>query len=243
MTTTSRAAPARISARRRRRWWGVASVVGELALTAGVVLLLFCVYQLWWTNVQSAAATAAVQQDLVQEWRTHPAVVTHPQVEPEPATGEAFALMYIPRLRDKVWGLPVVEGVKTAQLAEGAGHYPGSAMPGEVGNFAVAAHRATHDEPFRDIDQLRVGDKVYVQTQTAWYTYILDKDKIVDPDAIWVVDPVPGKPGAVPTQELITLTTCNPRWASYERWIWWGHLVATTPADQGPPDRLTGTKG
>ena len=49
-------------------------------------------------------------------------------------------------------------------------------MPGEVGNFAVAAHRSTHDEPFANIDDLRVGDKVYVQTREAWYTYTLQKD-------------------------------------------------------------------
>ncbi len=209
--------------------------VGEVCLTLGVVLLLLCAYQLWWTNVESAAATAREQDAIVQQWAQEP----EPVVE-IPKIGKGFALLYIPRLRDKVWGLPIIQGVGLDVLAKGAGHYPKTALPGEVGNFALAAHRATHNEPFRDIDRLRDGDKVYVQTETSWYTYVLDKDKIVKPTDVWVIDPVPGKAGAEPSEKLLTLTTCNPRWASYERWIWWGHQVDERPVAEGPPDRLEG---
>lgn len=210
--------------------------VGEVLLTLGLVLLLLCVYQLWWTNVESAAATQREQQAIVQEWEQET-----PAAAPKiPKIGKGFALLYIPRLRDKVWGLPVIQGIGLDVLAKGAGHYPRTALPGEIGNFALAAHRATHNEPFRDIDRLRVGDKVYVQTDVTWYTYVLDKDKIVKPTDVWVIDPVPGKPGVEPTDRLLTLTTCNPRWASYERWIWWGHQVGERPVSEGPPDKLEG---
>lgn len=208
--------------------------VGEVFLTLGLVLLLLCAYQLWWTNVESAAATQREQEAIVQQWAQEP----EPAVE-IPKIGKGFALLYIPRLRDKVWGLPIIQGVGLDVLAKGAGHYPKTALPGEVGNFALAAHRATHNEPFRDIDRLRVGDKVYVQTDTTWYTYVLDRDRIVQPTDVWVIDPVPGKQ-VTPTEKLITLTTCNPRWASYERWIWWGEQVNERPVTDGPPDRLEG---
>lgn len=223
---------------------GTVRTLGELLVTAGVLLLLLCVYQLWWTNIESAAATSQEQQAIVSGWdRAHPplpSTKTPPVVTAQ--AGKGFALLYIPRLRDKVWGLPIIQGVGLDVLAKGAGHYPRTAMPGEVGNFAIAAHRATHNEPFRDIDQLRDGDKVYVQTEYAWYTYVLDKDKIVAPTDVWVVDPVPGKPNARPTEKLITLTTCNPRWASYQRWIWWGQQTAVRWAGEGPPDGLTGVE-
>ena len=77
-----------------------------------------------------------------------------------------------------------------------------------------------------------------VETQDGWFVYELEKDKIVLPSDTWVIDPVPGDPGAIPTEALITLTTCNPRWASYERWIWWGTLVETRDRTQGPPAEL-----
>ncbi len=219
---------------------GTVRTVGELLVTAGVLALLLVVYQLWWTNVQSAHATQVEQDQIVQQWRAADPVPAKRPKAVKPVAGKGFALLYIPRLKDKVWGLPVIEGVGLDVLAKGAGHYPGTAVPGAVGNFALAAHRATNNEPFADIDRLQAGDKVYVQTATGWYTYVLDRDKIVQPTDTWVIDPVPGKPGATPTQALITLTTCNPRWASYERWIWWGHLTHTRAASEGPPDRISG---
>lgn len=224
----------------------IVRTLGEVLITLGVLLLLMVVYQLWWTNVTSAAAISNERARIIEQW-SHPtpgqlSIAPAPSATAKPPSyGSGFALLYIPRLRDKVWGLPVMQGVGLDVLAQGAGHYPGSAMPGGLGNFAIAAHRATHDEPFRNIDQLQVGDKVYVQTRTAWYTYVLDKDEIVEPTDVWVIEPVPGQPGVKPKKRLITLTTCNPRWASYQRWIWWGHLVSKLPAGPATPDGITGT--
>jgi sortase A len=129
--------------------------------------------------------------------------------------------------------MPVLESVALSDLARGIGHYPQSQLPGQEGNFAVAAHRATNGEPFRDIDRLRVGDTVYVETQDAWYEYTLRRDQIVRPTDTWVIDPVPGDPGAVPTDRLITLTTCNPRWGNTTRWIWWGDLTMRYDKSEG----------
>lgn len=214
--------------RRPSRGWTVVGVVGELLVTVGVLLLLFVVYQLWWTNVVADQAASRASDELAREWENEPAPPAdgeddEPTIEAIP--GNAFALMYIPRLSDSVWGTPVLEGVQPAQLAQGIGHYPETAMPGEVGNFAVAGHRATNGEPLKDIDQVREGDEVIVQTQTRWYVYTLNRDQIVAPNATWTIEPVPGRPDQEPTEELITLTTCNPRWASTQRWIWWGTLT------------------
>jgi sortase A len=221
-----------------------ARTLGEILVTLGVVLLLLVAYQLWWTNVESARAATAVRDDIVAAWDASPGPVPQPddtsppQPVAPPADGTGFGLMFIPRLADSVWGTPVIQGVGLDVLARGIGHYPDSAMPGQVGNFAVAAHRATNGEPFRDIDRLRVGDRVVVETGAGWDVYELDRDQIVLPTDTWVVDPVPGTPGATPTEALITLTTCNPRWASYERWIWWSHLVEQRNRAQGPPTEL-----
>jgi sortase A len=201
----------------------VASGFGELLITAGVLLLLFCIYQLFYSNVTADRAQHAVAGKLRERWSA-PAVVRAD--EGRPAPGDAFALIRIPRLGSD-WVKPVVQGVAPEELAKGVGHYPGSALPGQVGNFAVAGHRATHGEPFRDLNRVRAGDTVVVETRRAVYTYRVDSREIVLPAAVEVVDPVPHRPGVRPTRRLITLTTCNPRWASYQRLIVYGHLVST----------------
>ena len=220
-------------------------IVGEVFVTLGVLLLLLCVYQLWWTNVESARATDVVRNEISNDWGSTPAVVakgSKPVSIARPASGKGFAFLYIPRIADKVWRLPVIQGTTLDVLAEGAGHYASTALPGQIGNFALAAHRATHNEPFRDIDALKTGDKVYVETKSGWYTDVLDRYKIVQPTDTWVIEPVPGKSNSTPTTALITLTTCNPRWASYERWIWWGHLTNATPKAEGPPDAINANR-
>jgi len=226
------------------RVWSAVGVLGELLITVGVLLLLFVAYQLMWTNVTAQRASDQIATDLQDSWAI-PATDgssdpddpgEDPQARPE--IGDAFALMYISRLSDKVWGMPVLESVGLPDLARGIGHYPTTQLPGEKGNFAVAAHRATNGEPFRDIDQLRVGDKVFVETQDSWFEYTLRRDQIVSPSDTWVIDPVPGDPGAKPTDRLITLTTCNPRWGSTTRWVWWGDLTTSYDKADGeiPPE-------
>lgn len=210
--------------------------LGELLVTAGVVVLLFVVYQLVWTNVRAERVAGRQVQQLQQEWQHQPLA---PEFDRPLQRGKAFAIMYIPRL-GKDWHAPVVEGVSLDALARGVGHYPSTALPGRVGNFAVAGHRATNGEPFAYLDQLRAGDAVVVETRTRWYTYTVDDGFIVDPYRWDVVDPVPSDPGATPSERLITLTTCNPRWASYERLIFHGVLTDVQPRSQGRPSVLEG---
>lgn len=211
---------------------------GEVLITLGVVVLLFCTYQLFWTNVTADAHASQELDRLHEDWaRPSPSgSVTHlPTADVRP--GDTFAIMYIPRL-GKDWARAVVQGVSLDDLRGTVGHYPRTQMPGEIGNFAVAAHRATNGEPFRDLPEVRAGDKVYLETQDAWYVYTVDSTEIVQPDALQVILPVPQQPGAKPTKALITLTTCNPRWASYQRWITYGELTETRSKSDGPPPDL-----
>lgn len=213
---------------------------GELLITAGMLLLLFCVYQLVWTNVEAARQQDAVTDRLSDDWR-RPDAGSAPVTAPEPPLklGEGFALLRIPRLGDR-YDVPIVEGVRTSDLSRGVGHYPRTPRPGEIGNVGVAGHRATNGEPFRDLDRLRKGDAVVVETETMWFTYVVDRKRIVRPSDVWVLDPVPGKPQAEPTERLLTLTTCNPRWASTERLIVFSHLEEMTPKSAGRPAALAG---
>jgi sortase A len=211
--------------------------LGELLITVGLVLLLFCVYQLVWTNVEAQRNQDAVTRDLTDDWRA-PHRSSQPAEQVEAVhLGKGFALLFVPRL-GKDFRVPVVEGVRTADLARGVGHYTRTALPGEVGNVGIAGHRATNGEPFRNLDQMRRGDKVVVETRTRWFTYVVDKTRIVQPDDSWVIQPVPGKPKVRPTEQLLTLTTCNPRWASTQRLIVFTHLAESAPKSAGRPAAL-----
>jgi sortase A len=212
--------------------------VGELLITAGLALLLFCAYQLVWTNFAADRAQNQVTNTLREQWLRQggsgpPGTIRLSKSD----FGKGFAFLHIPRLGRR-YSVPIVQGVSLPDLSRGVGHYPKTAVPGEIGNFAVAGHRATNGEPFAQLDAVKVGDSLVVETRSSWFSYVVDKVQIVDPTAVWVLQPVPGKPARQPTRQLITLTTCNPRWASTQRLIVFGHLVAMTPASAGKPQAL-----
>jgi sortase A len=216
--------------------------VGELLITAGLVLLLFVAYQLVWTNVEAHRRTDVVAGDVRDAWERPPTTPTTGTRVVQLKNGKGFAFLHIPRLGAR-WSVPVVQGVSLPDLSKGVGHYPRTALPGEVGNFAVAGHRATNGEPFAYLDKVRKGDLVVAETQQSWFSYVVDRTRIVSPTSVWVLDPVPGHPAATPTRPLLTLTTCNPRWASYERLIVFGHLTETRSKADGPPATLARTGG
>jgi len=213
-------------------------LAGELLITLGVIALLFVGYLLVWTNVRSQAEARMLTDDLRQQWADRPHATagpsggpTTPAASTQPIPDSAFAIMTIPRLGSG-WYAPVIEAagpeITLDELAKGVVHYRGTALPGQVGNFAVAGHRATHGQPFANLDRVRAGDVVLVETADDVYTYRVDRDPfIVLPTDLWVIGPVPGHPGVQPTQALITLTTCNPRWNSSHRMIVFGHLIRT----------------
>jgi sortase A len=213
----------------------VARGLGELLITVGLLLLLFVAYQLVWTNLEAQRAQSKVAEQLREQWQRPPRAGGTD--DDGSSTGDGQAFLRIPRL-GKGYSVPVVEGVGLDELARGVGHYRHTADAGEVGNFAVAGHRATHGEPFAHLDRVRAGDVVVAETRGEWFTYVVDRTRIVDPTDVWVIDPVPGKPKAQPTEALLTLTTCNPRWASTERLIVFGHLEDVRPKSEGPPPAL-----
>lgn len=203
-------------------------LVGLLLVSTGVVLLGYVAWQYWGTNVVAADRHREITSDLVESWED-PTVGELSAAEAS-GRGEPIALVRIPEFGD-AFVVPVIEGVRADDLARGLGHYPGTAMPGALGNFAVAGHRVTHGEPFRDLPELEVGDQVLVETVDAVYTYELGSDPeelIVQPDDTWVLDPVPGEGAdAPPDRARITLTTCADLFQSPDRMIAFGRLVDT----------------
>lgn len=209
----------------------------ELAITAGVVLAAFVFYLLVWTNHQTAAA----QDDLLDDFHAEKEHARHDgsgKGETEaPESGDGLGVLHIPAL-GKDWEWVIVEGVSDEDLAKGPGHFPGTALPGEVGNFAVAGHRSTHGEPFANLDQLAVGDPVVVETVDGWLVYEVMWERILAPSATEVLAPVSGHPGDEAEQRTMTLVTCHPRWGSSERLVIGTQLIEERDPAAGPPDVL-----
>jgi sortase A len=146
--------------------------------------------------------------------------------------------MYIPRFGPN-YTRPIVQGTTGDVLDTlGLGHYSNTAMPGAVGNFAVAGHRQTHGAVLDNIHTLVPGDRIYVQTRDGYYVYVFRNNQIVLPSRTDVLEPVPTQPGVTPTESFLTMTSCNPRFGSQERIIAYALLESWQPASAGPPAEI-----
>ena len=210
---------------------------GEVILTVGVLLLLFAAWQLWWTDVVADRAQAQIVRTLEDDFaRGTPGQVGENGIPAAIGADGAFAVVRIPRFGDD-FVRPVIEGTGRPVLALGVGHYVGTAGPGQVGNFAVAGHRTTYGRPFHDVDQLVDGDRVVVETAAQVYVYEVTSREIVRPGDVQVIAPVPDQPGTAPTEALLTLTSCHPKYSATQRFVVHGRLVETVPRAQWVPSR------
>jgi sortase A len=235
---------------RPERWRTVAAGVGELLVTCGVVLLLFVVYELWVTDLLNQHTQTTLTQQLQQEWKSAPQLPPGSTAHGHVAVGQAFAILHIPRLGADYQRV-VVEGTGQDQLTQGPGHYVGTAFPGERGNFALAGHRVGKGSPFLDLDKLRPGDPIVVETAQSWFVYRVLGDprtgnfgtdpsgipgqQIVPPTDLAVISPRPNAAAdAAPGGAYLTLTTCHPRYSAHQRLIIHATLegAGTRKADQ-----------
>jgi sortase A len=227
-------------------------VLGELLITAGVLVFLFLGWQLWLNDLVVGGQQQTEALELRQQWGPEAeapapadtAAFGEPLVSEVPADRERFANLYVPRFgADYV--RPIGEGVGTRAVLNtiGVGHYPGTQMPGEVGNFAIAAHRTTHGAPFNRIAELRVGDPIVVETADGWYTYRFRTLDYVRPSGVEVLRPVPAVRDAEATDRVITMTSCNPMFSDAERIVAYGVFDSWRPRSAGPPAEVSAALG
>jgi sortase A len=280
VAATARHGPSR---RSRRRGVGTAlvSLVGELLITAGVLLGLFVVWQLWWTDVQAerehaqilagldwpepgsaapadggegegpagddGAGEGAAGEGTASDDGAPPAIAPpqrgEPPVAAEPAVGTVFAQLYVPRF-GAGYVEPIAQGIDKQRILDrmGIGHYPGTAMPGDLGNFATAGHRTTYGRPFHQVAELEPGDPIVVRTVDTWYVYRVSDQRIVWPWQVEVISAVPGvKPGEpLPelTERYLTMTACHPLYSAAQRYVVHAILDYWAPVSAGVPAEL-----
>ncbi len=214
----------------------VLGAVGRTCITGGVLVLLFVAYQLWGTGLREAQSqndledrfaealqdaedapqtTTTITSSTTSTTSTTTSSTTATTEPPTPSTvapippvpeGDPTARIRIPKIGvDKI----VVEGVSLRDLKKGPGHCPGTPLPGQEGNAAIAGHRTTYGAPFNRIDELVPGDEIFVETVQGEFRYLVTEQLIVAPTQVEVLDDA--------GDDRLTLTACHPKYSARER--------------------------
>jgi sortase A len=212
---------------KHKRAFDFIGLLGELLITAGVVILLYVVWQL---GVNDPVVSSVQQQQAQQVPISTPLVKQFEDTTKSMKQGKVFGKIYIPSFSSdyvRLIGQGTFQKITLNKI--GVGHYVRSQWPGEEGNFAVAAHRTSHGAPFNKIDTLQAGDNVYVETNTGWFTYTYRQTAIVEPTAVEVINKVPvGLAGAKIGGYYMTMTSCHPKWSNKQRIVVWLELTRTS---------------
>jgi len=230
-------AQARQNARRNK----ILGILGELFITFGVIVLLYVGWQIFISDSLVSQTQQQQSEQVAPQNQNQTQVLPFAQIRSGLKPATVFAKVFVPRFGKRYERL-IGEGtrVKTTLDTVGVGHYSSSSWPGEVGNFAIAAHRMSHGAPFADIDKLRAGDKVWVETNDSWYTYEYRQTLVVEPTDVSVISSVPPEFAiAVAGGRYMTMTSCHPKWTNRQRIVVWLELTASQPRLAGMPESLT----
>jgi sortase A len=235
-------------------WIRAVGVIGEVFLTVGVLVGLFMGWYLFINDAIQGSTQLRAAETLVDRWSEGlpeeteeasrdgaiPSEEEPPVVLP-PGKGEGFAVLYVPRFGEG-YARTIAEGVDLVSVLNspelGVGRYPQSDELGAVGNFAIAGHRTTFGAAFAKIGELRVGDRLYVETEDGWYSYAFRNLEYVWPTELEVLNSFPKLTLESPEERIITLTSCHPRFSEAERIIAYGVFDGWYPREGGPPAEI-----
>lgn len=233
-------------------------LVTELLIVTPLIAKGFIWNQLYYGDAVNRAAQSEAEKALQEKWRhaanLQPGVAVMedvPHITAAPINtqeGGEIAKITIPQLGAD-WSFVILEGVSQATIARGPGHYPDTAGPGELGNFAIAGHRVGSGSPFDEVNRLKECSTVNIETSKYHLTYkVLGKGgqapsclpetvqnqlntdaqysnvngvTVVTPNSYPVVWAIPevSNDDSAATVPLLTITTCHPRYSDAQRLI------------------------
>jgi sortase A len=234
-----------------KRLWRVVGRVGQGLIALGVLMLLFVGYQLWGTGLQYSRAQHALRSEFENaaapattttaastttappaSTTTAPTATTTTTTtalaEPDVVEGDVLARLEIPRLDETTY---IIAGVSVADLRKGPGHFPDTALPGQLGNAVIAGHRTTYGAPFARINELQPGDQVVLTTRSGQrYVYSVSAEPfVVAPTGVDVLADTPG-------HATLTLISCHPKYTARNRIV---VQAALDPVASPPPAART----
>ena len=200
-------------------------VLGRFFITTGLLLLAFVAYQLWGTGIKQAQSRKILAAEFARVTSTTVRGTSAQYDRAVLREGDVVGRISIPSLGVDSW---IVAGSKLKYLEKGPGVFPKSAMPGHLGNFAVAGHRTSYGAPFGDIDRLKKGDLITVTSQEGTFNYSVTRSEVVPPTDVSVLRTVD------PTRAVATLITCHPKWTSSNRLVVHAELTSQQTAIATP---------
>jgi sortase A len=213
--------------------------LSSVLILSGVLLVLDAGVTLVWQEPVTAAIATVLRSDVNKShlsYRTAPLSSTDTRAlagiqslsnrigylarreRDQVKTGDAIGQIQIPRIGHTY---EVIQGTDTRSLEEGPGHYPSTAFPGMNQTVAVAGHRTTYLAPFRFLNELTAGDRIFVTMPYGRFTYVVQYQRIVKPTQISVIDDV--------GYDRLVLSACNPLYSAAQRIIVFARLRAVTP--------------
>jgi len=246
------------------------AAIGRTLVTLGLLILLFVAYQLWGTGIFTARAQHKLKSAFALEQQQYDranhitppttgttvpgrptTTTTFPKTSqarpapPIPPDGQAEGWITIPKI-----GLHMVfvEGTTRDDLEKGPGHYPATPMPGTIGDAAIAGHRTTYLHPFGDIDHLKAGDDIFIQTVAGTFDYEVYRAPLATGPNDWEVVPAEdvGIVADHPLDAELTLTSCHPKHYAEHRIVIKARLVvrkSSPPAKPRPQPAATTAHG
>jgi sortase A len=161
-------------------------------------------------TTSTSSTSTSTSTSTTSSTTTVPATLPDPESPPaDPRAAEALTQVGTIEIPKIGVSKTMYEGITLTTLDHGPGHWPGTAMPGQLGNVVIAGHRVSHDKPFRNIDKLAVGDDVFMTTADGRFDYKVTGTEIVNPDALWIVDQTP--------DYTATLFACHPPGSTRQR--------------------------
>lgn len=185
---------------RSRRWpRRTLSVASILVILGGVAVIASpFMTNVWQSRIQAHLRHQMRSPELQQAYRQH-----------QLAEGDSLTRIRIPAIGvDMV----VVQGTGASALRAGAGHYINTPLPCDLGNIGIAGHRTTFGKPFANLDRLKAGDTIELDTPIGGCVYQVAKDPfVVAPDDLAVLASTGSKD--------LTLTTCHPKGSAAQRLV------------------------
>jgi len=175
------------------------SAVSILLLLSGLALVGYpLASNLWQGRLQDRLSHQLASPQLRQAYRDR-----------KVGTGDSLTRIKIPDIGVDV---VVVEGTTPSALRAGAGHYATTALPCDIGNVAIAGHRTTFGKPFANLDRLKPGATIELETPVGGCVYQVSKDPfVVSPNDLSVLDATGDR--------TLTLTTCHPKGSAAQRLV------------------------
>jgi sortase A len=230
-------------------------VVSDILITIGALVLVFYVWYVWLGDIVTGAKQDSAAAALSEEWEKEKAALPEfdrdqgssegalrPRKPPvvSGAMGQAFATLIVPRF-GKNYERTVAESVDVKKVlndpSTGVGHYSSTARLGEVGNFALAGHRTTFGAPFGEVDRLRVGDRLYLETKEGWFVYRFRNIEYVNPSQSDVLNDMP-RETVEAKDRILTMTSCHPKLSAAERIIAYSIYESFVPRKNGVPSEI-----